>query len=426
MKLNYTFPFGKTVGVAVSGGSDSMALLYYMHTNAEKIGVKVVCINVEHGIRGEKSVEDSAFVKDYCNKCGIPFFGYSVNALTYANENKLSLEESARILRYQSFTSAISNGVCDYVATAHHLSDNTESVLLNLFRGSGIKGLKGVADYNNFLRPLTSVKKEEITAYVQENGIPYITDESNFDTKFTRNNLRLNVIPKILEIFPEAEKSVLRLSETVAVDEDFLDLKATELMTIKDQTVEILDGHKAIFVRAVIKAFKHLGVNKDWEKVHLDDVYSLREKENGKAVDLPFGLKATREYGITVISKPQNLEDFCVPLLEGDYSFNGINFKVEKIKNANVDLTSGHFLAVEKTDGAVIRLKKDGDVFEKFGGGSKKLADHLTDVKVPKRERDTTPLVAIGSDVLLIVGIGVSKKAKAEKETKYLYKVTKE
>ena len=426
MKANYTFPFGKTVGVAVSGGSDSMALLYYMHKNAKKLGVDIVCINIEHGIRGEQSVKDSAFVKEFCDKNKIAFIGYTVDALTYSKENKLSLEESARVLRYQCFLGAVESGRCDLVATAHHLSDNTESVLLNLFRGSGIKGLKGVTEYDYLIRPFKNVTKAEINEYVTKNAIPYITDESNFDEKFTRNNLRLNVIPKIKEVFPEAEKSILRLSESVSIDEEYLDDKASELLDTHPDKIVIKDGHKAIFVRAVIKAFKFLGVTKDWEKVHLDDVFDLTKKQNGKTIHLPYGLIATREYGVTVITKSQEINEFCVPLKEGKYSFNGVNFTIEKIENKNVDLTSAHYIACEKSIGAVIRLKQDGDVFKKFGGGSKKLADYLTDVKVPKRQRETLPVIAIANQILSIIGISVSEVAKAQKETEYLYKITKE
>ncbi len=426
MKVNYTFPCGKTVGVATSGGSDSMALLYYMQKNAVKLGVNIVCINVEHGIRGEQSLRDTEFVKQYCENNDIPFIGYQVDAVSYAKDNKLSLEESARLLRYGCFADAVKNRKCDYVATAHHLSDNTESVLFNLFRGSGINGLKGVTEYDYLIRPFKSVDKAEISAYIKENDIPYITDQSNFDQSFTRNNLRINVIPKIKEIFPEVEKSILRLSETVNLDAQYLDLKASELIEKSDDKVIIKDGHRAVFVRAVIKAFKILGVNKDWEKVHLDDVYDLSKKENGKLINLPYGLMATREYGVTVVSKVKEIDSYTLPLKEGEYSFNGINFRIEKIENKNVDLTGAHYIACEKTADAVIRLKQDGDVFKKFKGGTKKLADYLTDVKVPKRERDTLPVIALGSDVLCIVGIAVSEKAKAEEETKYLYKITKE
>ena len=122
----------QTVAVALSGGSDSMALLHYMLNQKEKFPFNVVSINVEHGIRGENSIFDTNFVKSYCNKNNIPLVCYSVDSVNHAKEKKLSIEQSARVLRYECFYKAIESGVCDLVATAHHQSDNVETILFNL------------------------------------------------------------------------------------------------------------------------------------------------------------------------------------------------------------------------------------------------------------------------------------------------------
>ena len=135
---------GETVAVALSGGSDSMALLYYMLSQAEKFQFNLVAINVEHGIRGEESVSDSQFVSRQCNALGVPLMSYSINCIEEAKKQKLSLEQVARKLRYECFYDALSKGKCDKIATAHHLDDSVESVLFNLFRGTGIKGLSGI------------------------------------------------------------------------------------------------------------------------------------------------------------------------------------------------------------------------------------------------------------------------------------------
>ena len=149
----------KTVAVAVSGGEDSMALLHFTLSVKEKYSFSVVCINVEHGIRGESSLKDSEFVRNYCEKNGVPCISYSVNSLKKAETEKLTVEQAARILRYECFTDALKKGKCDVIFTAHHLKDNMESVLINLFRGTGIKGLAGVTNHGDvILRPFIGVK----------------------------------------------------------------------------------------------------------------------------------------------------------------------------------------------------------------------------------------------------------------------------
>ena len=290
--------YGKTVAVAVSGGADSMALLHYVMNHRDKFRFKIVAINVEHGIRGENSLRDTAFVKEYCSAQGVPLYEYKVDAPKKARKDKIPLEQAARILRYGCFYDAVSKGKCDAVLTAHHSSDNLESVLFNLFRGTGIKGLTGIRDYKRVIfRPLIKVSKAEIAEYVKANGIPYVDDETNFSDDYTRNFLRINVIPKIKEIFPEAEKSVLRLTETLKEEDAFLETLAKNALTeSKDGYCIMTDTPRAVMARAVIIALKKSGLTRDYEKIHVDKVCELTAKENGKTVSLPKLIKATREY----------------------------------------------------------------------------------------------------------------------------------
>ena len=225
---------GETVAVAVSGGQDSMALLHYLYKNASALPFKLACINVEHGIRGESSRSDSAFVKSYCEKIGVPLLSYVVDAKKKAETDKISIETSARILRYECFYDAIETKKCDKIATAHHRKDNYETILLNLFRGTGIKGLIGIKpdDEHKIIRPFLSVTKAEIEDYIKENGVPFVTDETNLSADYTRNALRLNVLPKIEELFPDAENAVTRLAETVKKDEEYLSAQAEKLLSL--------------------------------------------------------------------------------------------------------------------------------------------------------------------------------------------------
>lgn len=417
---------GLTVGVAVSGGGDSMALLHYLNNASKTNGFNVVAINVEHGIRGEASLKDTAFVKDYCSNKNIELICYSVNSLEKAKKENLSVEQAARILRYQCFLDCIENGKCDKVATAHHAGDNAESVLFNLFRGTGLKGLSGIKAEreDGIIRPLVKLSKQEIERYLKDNNIPFVTDETNLSCDYTRNFIRLNVLPKIKEIFPEAEKSINRFSEIAELENDYLDLQSENIISrLADCAKIAIPAHKAVFSRAVIKALQHLGIEKDWEKTHVDDVYALSLNQNGSQVHLPKNVIAVKEYESVVLYKNKSTLAQETPFCLGEINFNDQVLHVEKIQG-KVDLKSGLYADLDKIPkGAIIRTKKDGDVFKKFGGGTKSLGDFFTDKKLPKRLRDETPLIAVQNQVLAIFGLAVSDLIKVDEKTISVIKI---
>ena len=205
------------VAVAISGGKDSVCLLHALLENAKKLNYSVSAINVEHGIRGQQSLNDTAFVKALCQEWRVTLYTFSVDAIEHSKANKLCIEESARILRYECFYRAISDGFADKVATAHHLSDNAESVLFNLFRGTGVKGAVGIeSNFNDkIIRPFLQVTTTQIEDYISKHNLKFVTDSTNFDDDYTRNALRHKVLPQIKELFPQAEKSIKRFGEII-------------------------------------------------------------------------------------------------------------------------------------------------------------------------------------------------------------------
>ena len=408
------FKPNQVVGVALSGGSDSMALLHYLFYY-DKMPIKVVAVNVEHGIRGNSSVSDSLFVKSYCDRHGIPLISYSVDSLKKSKNEKLSIEQSARILRYECFFDAINQKKCDIIATAHHLSDNVESILLNLFRGTGIKGVSGISSFDGkIVRPLLSVKKSEINDYVKENNIPFVTDETNLKTDFSRNYIRLNVIPKIVSHFPDAERNIERFSNIAREEDEFLDRYSKTFLSLSENTASIsLPIEKVPFCRAMIMALKHLGIEKDWEKVHIDSVYNLIFNENGKRVNLLNNVTAYKEYDKIVFAK-NGSDKTTLEFKIGSFTFNGKTYEIKKA-DKNVDLKSGLFIDKNKVPPtAVIRSKTEGDKFTKFGGGTKSLSDFFTDNKIPLRIRNDIPLIADGNNVLAIFNVAISDDLKID------------
>ncbi len=412
----------QTVAVALSGGSDSMALLYYMNKVSKKFPFNLVAINVEHGIRAEESKQDTEFAKNYCEKNGIPIYLYQVDCPKKAEEEKLSLEQAGRLLRYECFFDAINTHKCDKVATAHHADDNVESVLFNLLRGTGAKGVSGIKDNfeDKIIRPFLAVDKAQIERYVRENNIPFVTDKTNFCDDYTRNNLRLNVIPKIKEIFPEMAKSIRRFSEISSIEDQYLDQVANDSVKVEKDAVKIpLPLHTAILSRAVIIALKALGTHKDYEKAHIDSVVSLATQENGNKVCLPKNIVAIKEYDALVLYKDTKLIPESAPFALGKTKFLSNSLTIEKVELSSVDIKSGLYADLDKIPKtAMIRTKKDGDVFNKFGGGTKSLGDYFTDKKIPLRKRDFIPLLADGNEVLCIFNVAISDKIKIDEFTK--------
>ncbi len=410
----------KCVAVAVSGGQDSMCLLHYLLVNSKKFNYSVVAINVEHGIRGESSVKDSEFVKDYCAKNGVPCYSFTVDVPAYAQKNKLTLEQAGRKLRYDIFYETINNGNCDVVATAHHLGDNVESILLNLFRGSGVSGVVGInEEYSKgIIRPMLNVQKSQIELYSIENGVPFVTDETNADTDYTRNFLRINIIPKIKEIFPEFEKSVLRFSSIIESENAFLEDLTKKSCKIKDGAVYLpLSLHPVLFNRATVYALKELGLKKDWEKAHVDGVAHLKNLKNGSKTVLPKGIVAIKEYDNVVLYRPTVLDGAPIPYSYGEWTIGDYEISVKEVLPSN--LKDGLFADGDKIPKtAVIRYKNDGDVFTKFGGGTKKLNDYFTDKKIPLRRREFIPVLANENKILVIFGVAVSNAVRVDEKTK--------
>ena len=208
----------KRVVVALSGGADSMALLYVLCELKEEYGMAVEACHVNHGIRGEDAVRDEIFVKAECEKLGVILHTFHFDVPDLAKERGLGLEECGRQVRYEAFESL---GDC-LIATAHTLSDRCETLLLNETRGASLKGICSIpAVRGNIIRPLIDCTREDVEEYCRLNSIPFVTDDTNFDDVYSRNRIRLNVIPELKKINPSFEKAVSRLIESANEDEDF-------------------------------------------------------------------------------------------------------------------------------------------------------------------------------------------------------------
>ena len=203
---------GDGVVVGLSGGPDSVFLLYALHTLQPRMGFTLWAVHVHHGIRGAEADRDEAFSEKLCAKLDIPFRAVHVAAPAYAAQHGLSLEEAARILRYEALEAArqqLTQAPAAWIAVAHHLDDQAETVLHNLVRGAGLRGLAGMENRrNHVIRPLLSIKREDILKWLKQYDIPYVTDSTNADPHYTRNRIRSTVLPELREINPEASAHI--------------------------------------------------------------------------------------------------------------------------------------------------------------------------------------------------------------------------
>ena len=406
---------GEVIAVALSGGKDSVCLLHLLLENREKLNITVKAVHVDHSIRGKDSEDDAEFCKNYCEKLSVPLKIFKVDAPLYSNENHLSIEQGARELRYKIFNELLSDGFADKIATAHHKDDNFESVLFNLFRGTGLKGASGIPKQNGkIIRPLLDATREQIDDYAIQNNLPFVQDKTNFESVYTRNYLRNEVVPKILDRFPDAVNNTAKFSSICKEEDEFLSDLASKIILEKENKLYIPLNENAVLVkRAVIIALSRLGVQKDYEFVHVLDVLGLKNLQSGAKITLPKNVIAQKEYDYALLYKDNAIKnDKVYPFSVGSFDFNNSVCEISVLGGTL------KFDGDKIPSGAVIRTRRDGDVFKKFGGGTKKLKEFLIDKKIPLSKRDSLPLIAKGNNVYLVFGVEISDDIKITKDTK--------
>src|SRR5574344_734025 len=429
IKEENLFKKGETIAVACSGGVDSIVLLHYLFSHKEEYGINIVAVNVDHSIR-ENSADDSKFVADFCKNLGITCYKFKVEELKISQDKKIGIEEAARLARYKVFESVVEKGLCDKVAIAHHESDQVETILLNIFRGAGLKGASGMeAKQGNFVRPFLNTPKSEILQYASENGLSHVEDQTNMDTTYSRNFLRNELLPSIRKHCKNVDTKILAFSKVCKKDDEFINSQ------IDFDDIEIENGNvkiplykfayaESVQNRVLRYAFAKLNLSKDIEKRHLNILKSMvKDAENGSKISLPNKLRASLDYDYLTLSLPKFKTDF-VPkdFKKGTTNFDKLSIFVKKTKDFSLNLENTHIIDAEKlpTD-AKWRHRENGDIFAKFGSGEKKLKEYMIDKKIPNSEREEIPVLASGKEIFCVLGYEISDKVKVDENTKMAY-----
>lgn len=405
---------GDFVVIGVSGGADSMALLSYFLSIKEKYNLRLLVANVEHGIRGKDSVDDTEFVKRFCENHNVDFKSISINAVQGAKQNSMGVEEYSRLKRYEFFNSFNP----DKIATAHNLSDNVETVLFRISRGTSLKGLCGIPPVrDNIIRPLLTCTGEEIRLACQNAGIPYRIDSTNFDDAYSRNHIRQNIVPLFKKLNPSFEKTVLRLIESVNEDESFINSTADscyiECFKNNALNVDKLNSYDiAVTKRIIVKYLSSFGIGVDG--FHLNEIVNLL-KLNGK-LQISDDNFVICEKGFLRHAKMNETIDFC--------SIN-VNKKIisydEFLNNCKLwHKEFDFFCDCDKINGNIyIRGRKTGDSISPAGRNcTKTLKKLFNELGINIENRASVPVICDDSGVIGVYGYCVDERVKTDSSTK--------
>lgn len=423
---------GEKIAVATSGGIDSMTLLHFLHSLKNEYQIEVVAVNVDHMIR-ENSQDDSKFVAEYCKENNITCYKFKVDVLKLAKSKKLGTEEAARIARYKVFDSVIAKGLADKIAIAHHQEDQVETILLNIFRGAGLKGASGMdAKQENYIRPLLSTKKVEILQYAKENEIPYVEDQTNRDINYSRNFLRNKILPELRERWNNIDNNILNFSKICKQDDEYINKNINfDDILIENNCARIplykFVSPDSIQNRVLRYAFQKLGLSKDIEKRHLNILKSLiKNGENGSKISLPNKLKASLDYDELLLFLPEKKPEFVPKDFKvGKTNFDDLTVSIKRTNSYNLNEKNCHVIDAEKLpNDAKWRTRNNGDLFTKFGSGEKKLKDYMIDKKIPNLLRERIPVLASENEVFCVLGYEISDKVKVDENTKKVYVIS--
>ncbi|MDE7337579.1 MAG: tRNA lysidine(34) synthetase TilS [Clostridia bacterium] len=401
------------LALAVSGGRDSMVMLDAISRNFDKDNFFV--ITVHHNLRGDEGKRDRDFVAQYCADRGIECEIYEEDIPAFCAENGYTVEQGARIRRREIFVNTVSTGRAQRVVTAHHLSDNVESILMHVFRGSGLKGLCGMSlDDGILLRPMLGCTRDNINAYVEMKDVPFVEDSTNESVDYTRNRLRREIIPLIKKVYGGLDNNVARLSQRAGEIFSFLDGYCRNFIVSEGEAripLEVFDEDDAVVSQTVINAVDRITTRVDLTSKHIESIRSLKDKQNGASVDLPFNLKAHRQSDCVALALGEKREYCGVINGYGEYDLG------DRLLILSPEYKEGLVCNLDKLDGCEIRNRRQGDVFKRFKGGSKSLGDYFTDAKIPKRLRDNVVVVAKDSVVYLLPEYEISDQVKVDENT---------
>lgn len=447
---------GMHIVTGVSGGADSVCLLLALCGYRKKVAFTLSAVHVEHGIRGAESLADAAFVEKLCQSLEVPLSVRHIDVPQLARKRGTSLEETAREERYRIFAEEAGEGLAGQaqtvrIAVAHNRGDQAETVLWNLARGSGLDGLCGMHPVRgSIIRPLLFTDRAEIEEILRTAGISWRTDATNLETEYTRNKIRLSLLPMIeQELNAQAAAHIAAVSGQLRQVREYVkrqtEKAACRCLFVQKEEIRILlapffEEEELIRTELVRMA---LGMScksrKDIGSVHVEAVLRLCQKGCGRQLDLPHGVRAVRKKDVVqLIRQPRRdhaaekkQEPLCLPA-SGEITGGGFCIRTEVLENCSEIMrqvtqekkyTKWFSYDIIKSN-VVLRTRQSGDYLTVGANcGRKKLKDYFIDCKIPREDRDAQLLLADGPHILWVVGARISEAAKVRPETEKVLKI---
>ena len=456
---------GEKILAGVSGGADSVCLLMVLIQLQQQMDFSLEVIHIEHGIRGEESRQDAAFVQELCKRHQIVCHERNVDVLAYCEQTGLGVEEAARILRYQEFSKlALEKGA--KIALAHHMEDNAETILFQMVRGSSLTGLCGMQpvreDENGvaYIRPLLYFHRKEIEEFLQNQGIEWRVDCTNEELDYSRNYIRGKVIPELQKINVQAVSHMNQSAQHLTEVKEFLEYeteKAWNKLVHIEENLELdsrglLELHsvlqREIAYQAIVFVAKR---KKDITSAHVSDLLDLCNGQSGKRISLPYGIVAWKSFDTicmcvqeknSIQDEQQEFEYVVTSEMLENISLNGESIQIEigtqgericcrvfQINEETLEIprkTYTKWLDYDKIKrGFCIRTRRSGDYFiSDDAGHRKKLKTYFVDEKIPVEERGKRWLLAHDNEVLWLIGGRISEHIKVSQRTNYIFEIT--
>lgn len=436
--------------LAVSGGVDSVVLTDLCYKAAYNFSIA----HCNFQLRGEESEEDETFVKSLSNKYKVDVRVQRFDTEQYAAANKLSIQEAARVLRYDWFEELVKRELLSrqtrasdgakiihhspftiHILTAHHADDNIETLLMNFFRGTGLHGLTGIpVAYGQIKRPLLSFTKQELLAYAEENQLQFREDSSNLSSKYTRNFFRNEIIPAIAKVYPQVKENLndninrfieiekLYKLSTQAIIKKLCRVKGSEIhIPVK----QLLQYNNRALIYEIIHPY-------GFSEKQLEEVLKLAQSSSGKYIDSPaLNFRIVKNRHWFIITPVQSTESATIIIEERDASvlFEGGSLTIKKSIASNTELTTSKNIAMLDADKIsfplLLRKWKAGDYFYPLGMNKKKkkLSRFFIDQKLSKTEKENVWVMECNQKIIWVVGQRIDDRFKITPSTKSILKI---
>ena len=427
--------------IALSGGPDSVFLLHFLKKYVRRLKIEIAAVHINHQLRGTESDEDEKFCRELCEDNGVEFRSEKIDVKNFAAINKFSVEEAARNLRYSEFEKACELLPADKIATAHNMNDNTETVLLNLFKGTGLKGISGIPiQRQNIIRPLLILTKEEILEYLRNNDIKYRIDKSNLDSSITRNYIRNEIVPSLIaKINPSLHESIFNSSLVFKSSSNLISGFVDEIMK---ENVKCFNERVEIDIQIVERYGKEIlgevfkkGIAQNFKKefsysdfLKLSDLF---ENQVGRKVYFSAKIVAYREREKIVMYDESAVMQFEPgEVIPGNPVLLPCGeFVIEETTTREIDLSDKtnfiEYISGNEIEGNfVLRKWESGDKFIPLGmSGFKKISDFLNEQKVQSSFKKEQLVLTDRNHIIWVLGLRIDNRYKVSPTTKKVYKL---